>query len=128
MKELSMEERFQEEFERINSILEEAGVNDKKIKMLQPVIENTAWMKVKLDDSRLAVKNSQIVVAYDNGGGQKGIRENPMFKGYEALWKSYMQGMQKIVDCIPDNFAEIKKSEIEKPRTMLEVVRARKKA
>lgn len=128
MKELSMEERFQEEFERINSILEEAGVNDKKIKMLQPVIENTSWMKVKLDDSRLAVKNSQIVISYDNGGGQKGIRENPMFKGYEALWKSYMQGMQRIVDCIPDNFAEIKKSEIEKPRTMLEVVRARKKA
>ena len=124
----SLDERFQEEFDRINNLLNEAGVSDKKIRIMQPVIENTAWMKVKLDDSRLAVKNSQIVISYDNGGGQKGIRENPLFKGYESLWKSYMHGMQKIIECIPDDNSNIKKEELDKPLSMLEVVRARKKA
>lgn len=123
-----LDARYKEEFERINTLLSEAGVKEKKIKLMQPVIENTAWMKVKLDDARLAVKNSQIVITYDNGGGQKGIRENPLYKGYESLWKSYMQGMQKIMDCIPDINSEIKKEELEKPLSMLEVVRARKKA
>lgn len=122
------DERFQEEFDRINELLESAGVKDKKIKLMQPVIQNTAWMKVKLDDARIAVKNSQIVITYDNGGGQRGIRENPIYKGYESLWKSYMQGMQKIIDCIPDDLAEVKQIEMEKPKTMLEVVRARKNA
>lgn len=120
--------RYKKELKRINKLLSEAGVSDEKKKLIQPVIENTAWMKVKLDDARIEVNNSQIVITYDNGGGQKGIRENPLYKGYESLWKSYMQGMQKIIDCIPDNNPEIKNEEIEKPLSMLEIVRARKKA
>lgn len=128
MAEVTPDKRFNDEFKRINKILKDAGVKDKKIALLKPVIENTAWMKVKLDDARTAVKNSQIVVAYDNGGGQKGLRENPIFKGYESLWKAYMQGMQRIIDCIPDELSELKKAESEKPISMLDVVRARKKA
>ena len=122
------DDRFLEEFERIMDLLKDAGVSEKKIKVMIPVVENTSWMKVKLDDARAAVKNSQIVITYDNGGGQKGIRENPLYKGYESLWKSYMQGMQKIIDAIPDDHVEIKAAELEKPKTMLEVVRARKQA
>ena len=122
------DDRFLEEFERIMDLLKDAGVSEKKIKVMIPVVENTSWMKVKLDDARAAVKNSQIVITYDNGGGQRGIRENPLYKGYESLWKSYMQGMQKIIDAIPDDHVEIKAAELEKPKTMLEVVRARKQA
>lgn len=128
MAEVTPDKRFDDEFKRINKILKDAGVKDKKIALLKPVIENTAWMKVKLDDARIAVKNSQIVVAYNNGGNQTGIRENPLFKGYESLWKSYMKGMEKIIDCIPDELSELKKTESEKPISMLDVVRARKKA
>lgn len=128
MENTELEERYHEEADRITSLLIEAEVKEKKIDLLRTVIENTAFMKVKLDDARAAIKNSQIVISYDNGGGQKGLRENPLFKGYEALWKSYMTGMQKIIDCIPDSHAEVKQEEIQKPVTMLEVVRARKKA
>lgn len=128
MKDDELTKNYKKEFKRINKLLEEAGVKDKKISLMAPVIENTAWMKAKLDDSRTAVKNSQIVISYDNGGGQKGIRENPLFKGYESLWKSYMQGMTKIIDCIPDSHADIKQEETEKPKTMLEIIQARKKA
>ena len=123
-----MEELALEEIERITALLSEFGVSERKIKLMKPVIENTAWMKVKLDEARGIVKESSVVITYDNGGGQKGLRENPIFKGYEALWKSYMQGMQKIIDAIPEEHAEVKQEEIEKPRTMLEVVRARKQA
>ena len=123
-----MEEKAKEEIERLKELLLNFDVPEKKIKMLHPVIEHTAWMKVKLDEARQIADKSSVVISYDNGGGQKGIRENPLFKGYEALWKSYMQGMTKIIDCIPDDNAQAKKDEIEKPLTMLEVVRARKKA
>jgi hypothetical protein len=65
------------------------------------------------------------VVAYDNGGGQKGIRENPLFKGYENLWRSYMAGMSKIIDCLPDEIATVESEVVNKPKTVLELVRNR---
>jgi hypothetical protein len=93
------------------------------MKFLEPIILNTAWMKAKLDDAREAIKNSNIVIAYDNGGNQRGIRINPLFTGYEALWKSYMAGMNKILDCLPAEQIEIETQVVESPKTMLELVR-----
>lgn len=125
MDDLEIKERAEEEQNRIIEILKEAEVSKKRIKLLDPVIQNTAWMKAKLDDAREAIKNSNIVISYDNGGGQKGIRENPLFKGYESLWKSYMHGMSKILDSMPPEAASIKTEELEKPKTMLELVRSK---
>lgn len=125
MNDVEIGKRAEEEHKRILDILKQSGVSDKRIKMLEPVIINTSWMKAKLDDARDAIKNSQIVISYDNGGGQKGIRENPLFKGYESLWKSYMNGMDRIVSCLPQDVARIEVEEATKPKTMLELVRSK---
>lgn len=123
MDETEIRARAEEEQIRINDLLTEAGISDKRMKMLEPIILNTAWMKAKLDDARSAIKESNIVVAYDNGGGQKGIRENPLFKGYENLWRSYMAGMSKILDALPPEQIEMSVPQEEKPATVLELVR-----
>lgn len=123
MNENEIKERAEAELERINGLLRDAGVSDKRINLLAPVITNTAWMKAKLDDAREAIKNSNIVIAYDNGGGQRGIRENPLFKGYESLWRSYMAGMSKIIDALPVEASAEEASAVEPPRTVLEIVR-----
>lgn len=123
MNDIEIRERAEEEQARITAILKEVGISERRMRLLEPVILNTAWMKAKLDDSREAIKNGQIVISYDNGGGQKGIRENPLFKGYENLWKSYMQGMNRILDCLPQEVVEIETKVVEKPKTMLELVR-----
>lgn len=120
--ELKKEAKAEEK--NITELLDEAGISKARIKALKSVIENTAWIKVKLDDARGAIKTSSVAIPYDNGGGQKGIRENPLFKGYEALWKSYMLGMTKILDTLPPEEVETK-VEIEHPKTMLELVRSK---
>lgn len=125
MNDVEIGKRAEEEQKRIFEIMKQAGVSDKRIKMLEPVVSNTAWMKAKLDDARDAIKNSQIVISYDNGGGQKGIRENPLFKGYESLWKAYMNGMDRIISCLPQEVARIETEEATKPKTMLELVRSK---
>lgn len=128
MTDIELKERAEEEQNRIIDILEEVGVSEKRIKLLRPVIQNTAWMKAKLDDARDAVKTSNIVITYDNGGGQKGIRENPLFKGYESLFKSYMSGMAKILECLPEEQIECDSQVvIEQPKTMLELMRQKHK-
>ena len=102
-------------------ILEDAEVSENRREALKPIVENVAWMKEKLDDAREKIAESSVAIPYDNGGGQTGIRENPLYKGYESLWKSYMAGMDRILSTLPDE--EIKKEELEKPKTMLELVR-----
>lgn len=119
--------RAEEEQKRIIELLSAVGISDKRMKLLEPIILNTAWMKAKLDDAREAIKNSNIVISYDNGGGQKGIRENPLFKGYESLWRAYISGMEKILSALPEEAATLRQQEIEKPRTMLEFVREKHK-
>ena len=125
MDESDIKERAKHEQDRMNAILEDAKISQRRMDALQPVIENTAWMKAKLDDARAAIKTAQIVVTYNNGGGQKGIRENPLFKGYESLWKSYMTGMSKILDCLPNEVAATAEEYIEKPKTVLDLVRSK---
>lgn len=120
-----LRQRADEEKNRIVGILTEAGISERRMQMLGPVIENVSWMKAKLDDSRALIKNSNIVVPYDNGGGQKGIRENPAFRGYEALWKSYMQGMNRILDTLPEEEAKTLDYEDMKPQSVLSLVRDR---
>lgn len=125
MTDFEIKARAEEERNRMTELLDGAGISEKRMKLLEPVILNTAWMRAKLDDAREAIKNSNIVVAYDNGGGQKGIRENPLFKGYENLWRSYMAGMSKIIDCLPDEIATAESEVADKPKTVLELVRNR---
>lgn len=114
---------------RIKRLLKESGTSDARMKILEPVIENVAWMKIKLDQAREKIKASGIVMPYDNGGGQTGIRENPAFKGYEALWKSYMAGMSKLLEAMPPEVIEAEE-ETEKeqaPVTVLELIRTKHK-
>lgn len=110
---------------RLKKVLINANVSERRMKILEPVILNVAWMKAELDDARGAVGDQPIVVEYDNGGGQSGTRENPLFKAYESLWKSYMTGMSKIIDSLPEEVAAEEIEEAEKPKTVLELVRSK---
>ena len=115
------------EIKKIKDILKEAEISDRRIKTLEPIIENVAWMKEKLDDAREKIATSSVVIPYDNGGGQSGIRENPLYKGYEALWKSYITGMDRILGALPKEAIESVANEIkdESPKTVLELVRGK---
>lgn len=127
MNDIEIKKRAAEERKRIVKVLNGVGISAYRMQLLDPVITNTAWMKAKLDDAREAIKTSNIVISYDNGGGQKGIRENPLFKGYEALWKSYMHGMNRILDSLPPEIVQTETENIEKPQTTLELIRNKHK-
>ena len=110
-----------EEKQRLTSLLFDCGVPAKKIEMLEPVIQNTAWMKAKLDDTMEQIRETSVAIPYNNGGGQTGIRENPLFKGYSALWKSYISGMNILMSCMPEEIAEREAENA--PKTVLQLVR-----
>lgn len=120
---MNTEQIAAEEKQRLTSLLFDCAISEKRIKMLEPVIENTAWMKAKLDDTRAQIRGTGVAIPYNNGGGQSGIRENPLFKGYSSLWKSYMAGMNIIMACLPQKAVENEAENIETPKTVLQLVR-----
>lgn len=119
-----MEKAVKSEKEKLVNQLLDFGVSEQRLEIMDSLIENTVWMKIKLDDTRETIKNSQVAISYDNGGGQKGIRENPLYKGYCSLFKAYMSGMEKIFSLLPKEAIEQVET-ADKPKTMLEIVRSR---
>lgn len=118
----------QAEAAELKQELLDAGADPKRIKLLKNVINNVAFMKAELDRTIEDIGESSVAIPYDNGGGQAGIRENPVFKGYESLWKSYLQGIEKITAIIPQASESDLIDDDEKPKTVLELVRDKHKA
>lgn len=108
---------------RIRRILAKEGVPAGRIEGLRSVIENTAFIKAKLDEARADMADEPMVVEYDNGGGQSGIRENPIFRGYESLWKAYLQGMDRIFEALPQEVEKMALAKDAAPKTVLQLVR-----
>jgi len=112
---------------RINRMLESLEIPEEKIELLDAVVSNVAFMKAKLEEARKQAESEPLVVKYDNGGGQTGIRENPYFKAYESLFKAYMSGINRLFSELPASVVsdERVKLENQKPQTVLDLVRSR---
>ena len=113
----------------IRKQLRDSKIPAHKMKILEATIDNVALMKAKLDEMREQLITEKAVVEYDNGGGQKGVRENPVFKRYESFFKTYSLGMSAIFAVLKDEEgSEDDKIEDElKPQTVLSFVREKQK-
>ena len=111
---------------KLIKFLEKNRLEKEKITALNPVIANVSWMKVKLDDAREHIGDEGITVEYDNGGGQTGVRENPAFRAYEALWKTYLSGLDALLKQLPAQMEPEQLAEVT-PVSPLAVVQGRKK-
>ena len=66
MAKTDLESRKNKERNRIKRLMKEAGAEEWKIKLCEQVIENTAWMSVKLEDTIAVIKNSEIAILFKN--------------------------------------------------------------
>lgn len=112
------------EIKRIYGIIDGANVAPEMREMLAPVIEFVAWQRVTLDEASKELNGANIVIEYDNGGGQTGTRQNPLFKSVMDLWRGYLAGIDKIIQALPKEAqAEARAQAV----TPLEIVRGMKK-
>lgn len=99
-------EKVTAERERLAVLLDRADVPKQKRDVLAAVIDNISWQRVKLDEARERMQDEAIVCTYNNGGGQFGERENPIFKAYINLFRAYMIGLEKFTSYLPKDFQE----------------------
>lgn len=62
--------------------------------------ESVLFMAEKLEESRKIMANEPIVIPYDNGGGQSGIRENPHYTAFEHLVTAYNKSLRQLTEIV----------------------------
>lgn len=64
--------------------------------------ENVLFQRRKLADTRqvMAKSNAQLIAAYNNGGGQSGIRKNPIYEAYNQLMANYRKSLAQLVELL----------------------------
>lgn len=80
---------------------------DKRIRpQAEVLIDQLKLMAEKLDKEGERIICEKLVVDYDNGGGQSGVRENPFFPAYEKLLATYTKTLQAVRDLIGEQGLE----------------------
>lgn len=79
---------------RVKRLLKE--IPRSKHEQARELAEHAAAMEEKLAETREKIWGMDIIIPYDNGGGQMGIRENPAYKAYESLLSSYQRVLKQI--------------------------------
>lgn len=72
-----------------------ANVRDELRPHAVEIAESLEFMRVKLTETRKGLANQAVVIPYDNGGGQTGIRANPAFREFNALMKTYTTTLER---------------------------------
>lgn len=100
----SMQSRVESELRKLRELTKDAIPDDKR-KAVMPMLPNIAFLKVKLDEARRELLYEQIYTDYDNGGGQKGIREHPGFVAYNKLFTTFSRSIKQLCDLMPNGAA-----------------------
>lgn len=59
---------------------------------------NIIAMEDKLAETREKIWGMDVVITYNNGGGQAGLRENPAYKAFSALLNQYLKTIRQLSD------------------------------
>ena len=74
--------------------------------------ETVLFIADKLIETQEAIKNEDLVIEYDNGGGQRGIRENPHYVAYEHLHSNYIKALKQLEDAVSKGAPNQQSSEL----------------
>lgn len=73
-----------------------AGVPDAYREHAAELAEQLEFQRGRLEEARAKLDGAPLVLAYDNGGGQTGIRKNPAFEAYNALMGTYIKTLEEL--------------------------------
>lgn len=108
---------------RLQKLLKQSS--SERAQALKPLCENVGWLKARLDVAREEIGDAPLTVEYQHGEKQSGITENPAFRAYEGMFRSYVAGLAKIIDALPPAAADVAINKVS-PQTKLALIKARR--
>lgn len=75
----------------INALIKRLPEHERKD--ARELSDNILFMRSRLKETRIGLEGQPVVIPYDNGGGQTGIRANPAYTEYEKLLRAYQSAI-----------------------------------
>lgn len=86
---------------RLRKALRQMGMDDDMLALCAELISNVGFLEDALWNARIDLMGAPIVVDYDNGGGQSGMRKHPGLEAYSRLYQQYLQGIRTLIEKLP---------------------------
>lgn len=86
---------------RLSKALRQMGMDEDMLALCAELISNVGFLEDELWNARCDLMDAPIVVEYDNGGGQAGLRKHPGLEAYTRLYQQYLQGIRTLIEKLP---------------------------
>lgn len=110
MAELTKIERIQQELTKMRRLYQNLPEN--KLKLLEPLIQNAAFMKATLEDLQDIINEEGMTDEYKNGANQFGKKISANIQAYNSLAKNYTNVIDKLEKNLPAETKGSKLSEL----------------
>lgn len=111
---LEREKKIKQEINRIKKLYKDFEKD--KIKVIEGLINEAAFMKISLEDLRIDLSKNGLIELFEQGE-QSFNRERPEVKIYTTFMQRYSNVMKQLLDLLP---VEIKKEEVDTLMTFIQ--------
>lgn len=99
MPKLSKAARIEQELKKLNTLYHNLPEN--KLKLLAPLIQNAAFMKVTLEELQETINSEGATDEYCNGANQFGRKQSANIQAYNSLIKNYNAVIDRLEKLLP---------------------------
>ena len=104
------DERIKNELDRINTVFNVVPEEERTV--IDPLLQNYAFMKVTLEDLQEEILREGIAETYQNGRNQSGQKENSKLKSYNRLIKNFESVTKTVMKYLPGD-SEVKNKSLD---------------
>lgn len=99
MKEKDKNKRIKTELDRIKIYFEDLKENEKAV--IDPLLQNSAFMKITLEDLQELINQDGVIDIYQNGANQSGTKQSATLQSYNSLIKNYASVTKTLFGLLP---------------------------
>lgn len=87
--------------ERLKLVKQFNKIEKKKLKIVEKLIDNAAFMAVLLEDIRQKINENGYMVEYKNGDNQYGLKKSPEIEIFNQTISNYSKTIKQLTDLLP---------------------------
>lgn len=96
---MEKDKRIKAELKRISGFFDKVPENQREI--VKPLLQNSAFMKVTLEDLQEIINQEGVIDHYQNGANQYGTKQSATLQSYNSLVKNYASVTKTLSQLLP---------------------------
>ena len=92
--------KIRKEKKRLREIFK--NMDGRKLDLVESLINDAAFQRVTLEETRELISKSGITEEYQNGANQKGIKKSSAVEVYDKMVNTYSKIIKQLCDLLPE--------------------------